>query len=144
MDANDIPGAKGTAVHPGSSRIQGVAPAAAAALSAIETRALRRIRSMSETTDWLGGMLLVTAIILTALQLDAALSSEHDKLRDEIATLRAEAAVGVEPEAVSSTVSSRCLQIQDGMALTRRGRRTRQERGRPMGLGGAPLAACRN
>ena len=66
---------------------------------------------MSETTDWFGLVLFVLAMILIALQLDAALSSEHDKLRDEIATLRAEAAVGVEPEAVSSTVSSRCLQI---------------------------------
>ena len=35
---------------------------------------------MSETTNWLGVTLLVMAIILTALQLDAALSSEHDKL----------------------------------------------------------------
>ena len=45
---------------------------------------------MSETTDWFGLVLLVLAMILIAELLDAGLSSEHDKLRDEIAALRAE------------------------------------------------------
>ena len=47
---------------------------------------------MSEATYWFGVTLLVLAMILTALQLDAAAeqSSEHDNLRAEIATLRAE------------------------------------------------------
>ncbi len=37
-------------------------------------------------------------MILTALQLDAAQSSEHDNLRDEIATLRAEVRCFAEQE----------------------------------------------
>ena len=40
--------------------------------------------------DWFGLVLLVLAMIVIAQQLDAARSSEHDNLRDEIATLRAE------------------------------------------------------
>ena len=53
---------------------------------------------MSETTDWFGLVLLVLATILIAQQLDAARSSEHDKLRDEIAALRAEVRCFAEQE----------------------------------------------
>ena len=53
---------------------------------------------MSETTDWFGLVLLVLAMILIAQQLDAALSSEHGKLRDEIAVLRAEVRCFAEQE----------------------------------------------
>ena len=53
---------------------------------------------MSETTDWFGLVLLVLAMILIAELLDAARSSEHDKLRDEIAALRAEVRCFAEQE----------------------------------------------
>ena len=53
---------------------------------------------MSETTDWFGLVLLVLAMILIAQQLDAALSSQHGKLRDEIAVLRAEVRCFAEQE----------------------------------------------
>ena len=45
---------------------------------------------MSETTDWFGVALLAIAMFWTALILYAALTSDHGKLRDEIAALRAE------------------------------------------------------
>ena len=53
---------------------------------------------MSETTDRFGLVLLVLAMIVIAQQLDAARSSEHDNLRDEIATLRAEVRCFAEQE----------------------------------------------
>ena len=55
---------------------------------------------MSETTDWLGFELLggFMVAVAVALFLYAALSSDHGKLRDEIATLRAEVRCFAEQE----------------------------------------------
>ena len=53
---------------------------------------------MNETPGWLDFVPWSCFSILTALQLHAALSSEHDKLRDEIATLRTEVRCFAEQE----------------------------------------------